>query len=131
MRVPVTLLIWLCAPGAAATAAAQVRSTPEASPADQEDEPSLLGQRAQGPLAADRAGSNARTSLGQVGQRQTREVAAEQVGIKPMARIANRVQNRINNRIRNRVDRNYDPQGNPANPFAIAEDQVRTTGQPR
>lgn len=73
-------------------------------------------------------GRIARSSTGQVGERQTRDTAATQAGIKPMARITNRIQNRVQNRLRTRIDRDYDPQANATDPFTIAEDQTRTTG---
>ena len=53
---------------------------------------------------------NARTSdtgFGQVGQRQTRQDAAREAGIEPMARIDNRISNRIQSRLRTRLDQNY------------------------
>lgn len=114
-------------------AVAQVRSAQNAtSPADgQDDEQSVVQQQTQTPLDTNQNGRTARSSVGQVGQRQTRDSAAEQAGIKPMARIANRIQNRVQNRIRNRIDRNYDPQAGATDPFAVAEDQARTSGRPR
>lgn len=72
-------------------------------------------------------GRVAESTVGEAGQRQTRE----QVNAQPMARIANRVQNRVQNRIRNRIDRNYDPQANTTDPFEVAEDEVRSTSRPR
>lgn len=53
---------------------------------------------------------NARTSdtgIGQVGQRQTRQDAAREAGIEPMARINNRIRNRVESRLRTRLDQNY------------------------
>lgn len=53
---------------------------------------------------------NARTSdtgIGQVGQRQTRQDAAREAGIEPMARIDNRIRNRVQSRLRTRLDQNY------------------------
>jgi len=64
------------------------------------------------------AGRVADSAVGQAGQRQTREEAADQ--IKPMDRIDNRIQNRVQNRVRNRIDRNYDPMANARSPFVIA-----------
>nr|WP_294811025.1 hypothetical protein [uncultured Sphingomonas sp.] len=69
-------------------------------------------------------GRTADTSIGQVGQRQTRGEAAR--GIAPAGRISNRIQNRVQSRIRNRIDRTYDPRSNANSPFAIAEEQTRT-----
>lgn len=67
--------------------------------------------------------------VGMVGQRQARGQGT--ANIQPMARIANRIQNRVQNRIHNRIDRNYDPQANAASPFAVAEDQARTSADQR
>lgn len=133
MRIPVMIGLGLAI--AASPAAAQVRSGSVTSSATdpQEDEQPLVQQQQQQqtPLDTNPTGRTARSSVGQAGQRQTREAAAEQAGIKPMARIASRIQNRVQNRIRNRIDRNYDPQAGATDPFAVAEDQARTTGRPR
>ncbi len=74
-------------------------------------------------------GRVARSVVGVVGQRQER--GQETANIQPMARIASRIQNRVQNRIQNRIDRSYDPQANAASPFAVAEDQVRTSAGQR
>lgn len=114
-------------------AAAQLR-LPQGvvSTADREDGDQLPQQQErQTPLETNPTGSTARSSVGQAGQRQTRDTAAEQAGIKPMARIASRIQNRVQNRIRNRIDRNYDPQANANDPFITAEEQARTSGRSR
>jgi len=111
---------------------AQVRSSGATSAAgSQNDEQPVVQQRQQTPLEANPTGRIAQSAAGQVGQRQTRDRAAQQAGVKPMARIANRIQNRVQNRIRNRIDRNYDPQANATDPFVVAEDQARTSGRPR
>ncbi len=68
------------------------------------------------------------SSVGQVGQRQTREDSAP--NIQPMGRINSRVTNRVQSRIRNRLDRYYDPQANAASPFEIAGEQTRRAGRP-
>lgn len=119
----------------AAPAMAQVRSAPVmSSSTDQDDDQQPMPQQQQQqqtPLDTNQAGRTARSSVGQVGQRQTRDTTAQETGIKPMARIASRIQNRVQNRIRNRIDRNYDPQAGATDPFAVAEDQARTTGRPR
>ena len=111
------LLIAVVGAGLASSATAQVRQPSAASPSaasastdsqDEERPPVLLQQqqllreRPQTTVKPNLPGRIARSSAGQVGQRQTRFTAAEQAGIEPMARIANRVQNRI----RNRIDRN-------------------------
>lgn len=130
MRLP--LLIGLMLMGASASA--QVRQVPTTtSGADTQDDeqPVVQQQQQQTPLQTNQAGRTAQSSAGQVGQRQTRDTAVQQAGIKPMARIANRIQNRVQNRLRTRIDRNYDPQAYATDPFAVAEDQARTTGRPR
>ncbi len=109
-------------------ATAQLRwpqNTPSA--AVVEDQP----QQRQAPLDTNPGGHTARSSAGQVGQRQTRELTAQQAGIEPMARIAGRVQNRVQNRIRNRIDRYYDTQANATDPFIVAGEQARTGSRPR
>lgn len=78
-----------------------------------------------------RQGETARSTVGQTGQRQTRDQLAADAGIEPMARINSRVQNRVQSRIRNRIDRYYDPQANAVSPFVVAGDQARTAGRPR
>ncbi len=124
------VLIGLGVALAGAPASAQVRSTP-ATADTQDDEQPIVQQQQQTPPQTNQAGRTAQSSAGQVGQRQTRDTAAAQAGIKPMARIASRIQNRVQNRLRTRIDRNYDPQANTTDPFAVAEDQARTTGRPR
>ncbi len=74
-------------------------------------------------------GENAGSTVGQAGQRQSRELLSQDAGIEPMARINSRVQNRVQSRIRNRIDRYYDPQANAASPFEVAGDQARTAGR--
>jgi hypothetical protein len=69
----------------------------------------------------------AKSVVGQAGQRQTRDEAAQ--GIETTRRIASRIQNRVQSRIRNRIDRDYDPQANATSPFATADDEVRTASQ--
>lgn len=77
--------------------------------------------------AQQEGGAPPRTSIGQVGQRQTRAETAP--ATEPLERIQNRIANRVQSRIRNRIDRFYDPQANAASPFAVAADQSRRTGQ--
>jgi hypothetical protein len=116
---------------AASPVIAQVRATPGTdSSANQEDEQPLF-QQEQTPLETNQVGRTAQSMAGQIGQRQTRDTAATQAGIKPMARIASRIQNRVQNRIRNRIDSNYDPQANATDPFVVAGDQARTNEQAR
>lgn len=130
-------LVGIGALAVAMPAVAQVRSAQSTTSAadSQDDEQSVVQQQqqrqTQTPLDTNQNGRTARSSVGQVGQRQTRDTAAEQAGIKPMARIASRIQNRVQNRIRNRIDRNYDPQAGATDPFVVAEDQARTSGRPR
>ncbi|WP_156021451.1 hypothetical protein [Sphingomonas melonis] len=102
------------------------------SPAGSEDnEQPIVQQQQQTPIEINPSGRTPLTSVGQVGRRQSRDDAAEQANIKPMARITNRIQNRVQNRIRNRIDRNYDPQANVNTPFVVADEQVRKGGRPR
>lgn len=131
MRVP--MLIGLSLALATSPAFAQSRS-PQSAPSaidSQDDEQPVVQQRQQTPLDTNPSGRTARSSVGQVGQRQTRDTAAQQAGIKPMARVANRIQNRVQNRIRNRIDRYYDPRANATDPFVVAGEQARTSGRPR
>lgn len=113
--------------------AAQVQSLPITSSVNdaQDDEQPMVQQRRQTPIDTSSVGRTARSSVGQVGQRQTRDMVAQQMGVKPMARIASRIQNRVQSRIRNRIDRNYDSQVNATDAFAVAEDQTRSGGRPR
>lgn len=114
-------------------AVAQVRQN-QVTPAiaDSSDgEQSVPQQPSQTPFDTNQAGQTARSSVGQVGQRQTRETESNSTGLKPMARISSRISNRVQNRIRNRIDRNYDPQTGAADPFAAAEDRSRADGRPR
>lgn len=98
----------------------------------QDDDQASMPQRLlQTPLEINRAGRTAGSSAGQVGERQSRDAEAVRVGVRPIGRIAGRIQSRVQNRIRNRIDRNYDPQSNAADPFAVAEDQTRTSGRVR
>ncbi len=71
------------------------------------------------------AGGLARSSVGEIGQRQSFD------SIEPMARINSRIQNRVQSRIRNRIDKYYTPQANAISPFEVAGDQVRAAVQPR
>ena len=74
-------------------------------------------------------GRIARSSVGEVGQRQARDQDVN--GLRPTARIASRIENRVQSRLRTRIDRTYDPQANATSPFAVAEDQTRAAGRPR
>jgi hypothetical protein len=69
------------------------------------------------------------STVGQVGQRQTRQQAAQ--GIAPMARIASRIQNRIETRVHSRIDRGYDPLATGTSAFRVAEKEVRGAGRRR
>lgn len=130
----VHVMIGLTAMLAASPAIAQVSAAPSFSSAADRDDEQPVGPQKQlrTPLDTNQAGRTASSSVGQVGQRQTRESAAAGAGIKPMARIASRIQNRVQNRVRNRIDRYYDPQAGATDPFAVAEDQMnRGGGAPR
>lgn len=116
----------------AAPAASQLRSSlgvTSAVDGQDEGQPLPQQQQPQTPLETNPSGSTARSSVGQVGQRQTRDTTAQQAGIKPAARVANRVQNRVQNRIRNRIDRYYEPRANATDPFVVAGEQVRARGR--
>ncbi|MCW4463467.1 hypothetical protein OK349_17300 [Sphingomonas sp. BT-65] len=78
-----------------------------------------------------RAARTAETDAGRIGQRQTREDAARETGIEPMARISNRIANRVQNRLRSRIDRFYDPRANATSPFGVAADQAKVAGRTR
>lgn len=130
----VAVLISLGLTLATSPAIAQSRSpqsATSAAPVQDEDMPLPQQQRQRSPLDTNPSGRTLHSSAGQVGQRQTRDTAAQQTGIKPMARIASRVQNRVQNRIRNRVDRYYNPQANATDPFAVAGDEARKGSPPR
>ncbi|WP_088368399.1 hypothetical protein [Sphingomonas dokdonensis] len=74
-------------------------------------------------------GQTAQSSVGQIGQRQTRDQAAP--SIEPMRRISNRLQNRIQTRIQSRIDRNQNPRATTLSPFAVADEETRTLGRPQ
>lgn len=124
-----SMLIGLSLALATSPAVAHLGS-PQSAAQDEYQQP-LPQQQQQTPLDTNPSGRTARSSAGQVGQRQTRDTAAQQAGIKPMARISSRIQNRVQNRIRNRIDRYYDPRANATDPFVVAGDQARTSGRPR
>lgn len=91
-----------------------------------EEQERALEQRRRAERQRERApsqGKTAETSVGTVGQRQTR--SAPVANIKPTKRINNRVANRVQNRVPNRIDPGYDPAASATSPFARAEDQVR------
>ncbi len=126
------LLTGLSLAAATSPATAQLR-WPQNTPSTVvvEDQPPAQPQQPQEPLDTNPGGHTARSSAGQVGQRQNRELTAQQAGIEPMARIAGRVQNRVQNRIRNRIDRYYDAQANATDPFIVASEQARRGSRPR
>jgi len=72
------------------------------------------------------AGEVAKSAVGQVGQRRTREDLTTKPDVISMTRVDLRIQNRVQSRIRNRIDPLYDPQANAASPFTVASEQVRT-----
>lgn len=73
-------------------------------------------------------GRAARSPVGEVGQRQTRQ--RPETGIAPMARIENRLDTRVPLRIRNRIDRDYDPQADPAARYRAATERARAATRP-
>lgn len=87
-------------------------------------------QSAQPPQPSQRLGETAKSTVGQVGLRQSQGQLAQELNAKPMARLENRIQNRIESRVRNRIDRYYDPKANATSPFSIAGEQLRKTGRP-
>jgi hypothetical protein len=91
--------------------------------ADRVQDDANWSQQAQQMPIDNSVGRLARSSVGEVGQRQTREAAPS--GLRPAARIDGRIQSRIRNRIYNRLDRYYDPAANSVRPFAVAEDAVQ------
>lgn len=98
-------------------ASAQRLSAPAA--IDQDEVPPAQVERVQSGATAASVGRVARSAVGDVGQRQTRENSELS---RPLQRISNRIQNRIQSRLRNRIDRNYDPQAQ--DPFAVAEERA-------
>lgn len=74
-------------------------------------------------------GQVAQSSVGQVGQRQTREQTAPNTP--PMNRIASRLQTRIQSRLRTRIDRLGAPPATPLTAFIVAEEEARTKSSPR
>lgn len=79
------------------------------------------------PDQGDRTGHVASSSVGQVGQRKTRDEFAPNVT--PMGRIVSRVQNRVQSRIHSRIDRYYNPQVNVTSPIEAAGERTRKTAQ--
>ncbi|WP_146049586.1 hypothetical protein [Novosphingobium sp. HII-3] len=109
-------------------AVAHARASQSAtSTADSQNDDQLGAQQwTQTPLETNPTGRTAKSSVGEAGQRMTRDTTAQKTGVKPMARVSNRIQNRVQNRIRNRIDRYYDPQSNATDSLVVAEDQART-----
>jgi hypothetical protein len=107
----------------AAPAAAQDRQTsyPDGTYPQQESTPVPTVT----PVAPTGPGEVARSSVGQVGQRQSRDDVTREAGLAPMGRVNARIANRVQSRIRNRIDRFYSPQANAASPFAVAGEQAR------
>lgn len=71
------------------------------------------------------AGRVSESTVGEVGQRQTRFDVAK--GIVPTARVASRIQNRVESRIHSRIDLGYDPKIDATSSIEIAEKQARTS----
>lgn len=74
-------------------------------------------------------GQVAQASVGQVGQRQTREQTVPNTP--PTERIASRLQTRIQARLRTRIDQQATPSATALTAFSIAEDEARTAGSIR
>jgi len=83
------------------------------------------------PLESNQVGHIARSSAGEIGQRQTRDSASTLTGVGLMGRVASRIQNRVQNRLRTRIDRTYDPQADTNDPFRVAQDQIKAINRPR
>lgn len=107
---------------------AQVAPRQDDRQADDIEQPVIQAEAvpATGPI--DPTGRVARSSAGEVGQRQTRE---DVENVRPLARIDSRIANRVQSRLRTRIDRNYDLQGNTTSSFAVASDEAREAGRPR
>ncbi len=106
-------------------------SRPQPAIAEQGDDEQPPPQQQVTPYQTNQVGRIANSAVGQIGQRQTRESAATETGIKPMARLVSRIQNRVQNRINNRIDRDYDPRANATNAFKAAEEQARVSNRQR
>ena len=78
----------------------------------------LLGCGALAVAQDARLAQTARSSVGQVGQRQTRAQAA--ASIQPMGRIATRIDNRIQSRLHSRIDPTYDANDDAAAQLKLA-----------
>lgn len=73
-------------------------------------------------MAQDRPGQIANSSVGEVGQRQTRDQLVSQ----PLARINSRISNRVESRIANRIDRFYNSDSqNGTSAYEAAGQRVR------
>ena len=127
-RLMVTLLAMSLPP--LAPAQAQI-SRPQPEMTEQGDDQQPPPQPQLTPYQTNQVGRIAGSAVGQIGQRQTRESAAAETGIKPTARLVSRIQNRVQNRIRNRIDRDYDPEANATNVFKAAEEQARVSNRQR
>lgn len=111
--------------GAANAQVAKPQAVTSAVASDQDEQPEVQVEQAIAPAPPGRV---ANSSVGVVGQRQTRNEPA--MGVKSTARVENRIQNRVDSRIRNRIDQTYDPHANSVSPFAVAEDQARVAATP-
>lgn len=79
-------------------------------------------------MAQDKPGQVANSSVGEVGQRQTRDQLVSQ----PLARINNRISNRVESRIANRVDRFYNSDSqNSTSAYEAAGQRVRRPARSR
>jgi hypothetical protein len=74
-------------------------------------------------------GQTARSSVGQAGQRQTRDRPV--AGIQTVTRVDARVQNRVQSRIRTRIDRVAGAQTDSTLSFRTASEQARIAGRRR
>lgn len=90
---------------------------------DSRDEEAQQGTTVQRRPVEAPIGQTARSTVGQVGQRQKRDEAASTAN--PMQRLATRIQNRVQNRVRNRIDRYYDARPDATSSFRVAENEAQ------
>jgi hypothetical protein len=78
-------------------------------------------------------GEIGKTSIGTIGQRQTRASVEAATRIRPTERIDSRIESRTQSRIRSRIDRNYVGSSGTTTAINQAAEQIRTNRvvQPR
>jgi hypothetical protein len=80
-------------------------------------------------VTTEQVGHTASSSVGSVGQRQTRDTVAG--SIRPTARLNSRITSRIQSRLLTRIDRNYSAEADPTRSIKAAEDTLRASSRPR